>query len=328
MSRRRCIIDQFLQRGSYADWHQIPLARDASTRRYLRLSNGIAQSVILMDADPAKGQDVTAFLRIGAHLAAIGLCPPEILQHDIDTGLLIISDLGPTHIAEWLETRPGDSALLYTAAIGVLGVVADHTPPSGLTVIDATEAGRMLAPLFEHYCTDCPDIAGITGTLQEIWCSVAPDSTTLALRDYHAENLIWRGDRIGTDRIGLLDFQDAVLAPPEYDLVSLLRDARRDTPPALRVTLTRHFCTMTGRDPTQVAAAMACIAVQRNLRIMGIFARLAAQQGKSRYLDLLPRVWNHVTGELRHPDLTRLQTAVLNSIPAPEAHLLQRLRQA
>jgi len=328
LSDRSLAIADFLQQGHFADWHQTPLAGDASSRRYFRLTTASGQSAILMDADPATGQDVTAFLRIGAHLRVIGLCPPEILQQDSGAGLLIISDLGPVHIADWLGARPDDAGTLYTVAVDVLGVVMDHPPPSGLTIIDAEQAGAMLSPLFEHYCADHPDIAGITGALQEVWCEVAPESTTLALRDYHAENLIWRGDRRGTDLIGLLDFQDAVLAPPEYDLVSLLRDARRDTAPVLRRSVTRHYCNMTGRDADQVRAAMACIAVQRNLRIMGIFARLAAQQGKLRYLDLLPRVWGHVTEELQHPDLARLQAVVLKSIPAPEARLLQRLRQS
>ena len=328
MSDRSTAIRRFLAQGSCGGWHQTPLAGDASTRRYLRLQSGTGQSVILMDADPATGQDLTPFLRIAAHLADIGLCPPAILQQDTAAGLLVISDLGPSHIADWLATHPQETATLYTAAVDVLGVVAQHAAPSGLAIIDAAQAGAMLAPLFDHYVDGCPDAAGITGALREVWRQSAPHSATLALRDYHAENLIWRGDRNGTDRIGLLDFQDAVLAPPEYDLVSLLRDARRDTAPALRTQLTQQFCAMTERDKDQVSAAMACIGVQRNLRIMGIFARLAAQQGKSRYLDLLPRVWTHVTEDLQHPALAPLQHLVLKSIPAPEAPVLQRLRHA
>ena len=145
----------------------------------------------------------------------------------------------------------------------------------------------------------------------------APDAKSLALRDYHAENLIWRPERHGLDRVGLLDYQDAVLAPAEYDLVSLLRDARRDVAEPVAIAMTQRFARQSGKDLAAVQAAMACLGVQRNLRIMGIFARQARRDGKTRYLSLMPRVWGHIQRDLQHPALSELARMIATCVRAP-----------
>jgi N-acetylmuramate 1-kinase len=147
--------------------------------------------------------------------------------------------------------------------------------------------------------------------MQEALTRLAPVADVLSLRDYHAENLIWRPDRTGLDRVGLLDFQDAFLAPAEYDLVSLLRDARRDVSDPVREALIADFAAATGREAEGVGAAVAALGVQRNLRILGIFSRLARRDGKARYLGLLPRVLTQLRADLAHDGLTELRSAVL-----------------
>ena len=134
----------------------------------------------------------------------------------------------------------------------------------------------------------------------------------LALRDFHAENLVWRPEREGTDRLGLLDFQDAVLAPPEYDLASLLRDARRDIDDEPARGPPRPLRRAHGaRSEARVAAAAAVLGVQRNLRILGVFARLARERGQAR----LPRPrarasCAHLAADLAHPALRAPARAV------------------
>jgi len=105
----------------------------------------------------------------------------------------------------------------------------------------------------------------------------------------------------GIDRIGVLDFQDAFLAPPEYDLVSLLRDARRDVSAETRTMGTVHFAQSTSQTVSGVQDRCAVLGVQRNLRILGIFARLAQRDGKSGYLKLIPRVRQHILDDLASP---------------------------
>ena len=309
-------LPAFLAASPAAGWTRAPLAGDASGRRYERLTAPDGRSAILMDsrAEPAS---LPSFLRIAAHLRSLGLRAPEILAQG--PGLLLLEDLGPSHFADWLARHPGDTPLLYGAALDILAKLQAAPPPPGLVALSPMRAAGMIAPLWEYYAPDSDPrlTADLAGRLCEALERHAPDAQVLALRDFHAENLVWRPKREGTDRIGLLDFQDAVLAPPEYDLASLLRDARRDTDAELRATMIRRFAELTGRSESRVAAATAVLGLQRNLRILGIFARLARERGKPGYLALLPRVWAHVQGDLAHPAASRLEPFVRALVPPP-----------
>ena len=308
----------FLAASPASGWSRAALAGDASGRRYERLTAPDGRTAILMDAR-AEPASLAPFLRIAAHLRALGLRAPEVLAQG--EGLLLIEDLGPTHMAAWLAEHPGEAPLLYAAALEILARVQSAPPPEGLVALTPTRAAGMIAPLFEHYApgTDPRLAAELTGRLREALEALAPEAHVLALRDYHAENLVWRPEREGTDRLGLLDFQDAVLAPPEYDLASLLRDARRDTDATLRAAMIRRFADLTGRAEAQVGAATAVLGLQRNLRILGIFARVAREKGRPRYLALLPRLWGHIEGDLAHPSLRGLEPVVRAAVPPPQA---------
>lgn len=330
MSERARLVGDILAASPFADWTRSPMSGDASARRYERLTGPQGASAVLMDAAPDNGDEIRRFIAIARHLDATGLRAPEIYLADPDNGILIIGDLGPLQFAQWLDRHPGDDTMLYAAAVDVLGVVQAHAAPGGLTALDPHTAAEMIAPLFQWYA---PAISGtladeVRTALQEALGLHAPDADRLALRDFHAENLIWRSTKAGTDRVGLLDFQDAVLAPAEYDLVSLLRDARRDVPAALRSAMIDRFASVTGREPDACRAAFACLGVQRNLRILGIFARLSLRDGKARYLGLLPRVFAHVIEDLDHPALRQMRPLILRAVPPPDAAHLKRLGAA
>ncbi len=307
-------VAAFLATSPAAGWSRRPLAGDASGRRYERLHAPDGRTAILMDAR-AEPASFAPFLRIGAHLRSLGLRAPEVLAEA--PGLLLLEDLGPTHMAAWLAKHPEEAPLLYAAAVELLARLQTAPPPDGLVALTPTRAAGMIAPLWEYYAPDADPrhAAELTGRLCEALEAHAPDATILSLRDFHAENLVWRPDREGTDRLGLLDFQDAVLAPPEYDLASLLRDARRDTDAEIRTAMLRRFAELTGRSEVRVAAATAMLGLQRNLRILGIFAGLARERGKPGYLALLPRVRAHVDGDLAHPALAPLTPLVRALVP-------------
>ena len=306
----------------------MPLTGDASVRRYARLAGPDGTTAILMDATSDTDAAFAAFQSVAAHLIRIGLAAPRILWSDPGKRLMVIQDLGPLQVAEWLTHHPDDATAVYSAAIDVLIRVQSHPAPDGLTALVPTRAAGMIAPLFDWYLND-PDArltAQITGLLQDALTAHAPRADCLALRDFHAENLIWRGDLHGLDRVGLLDFQDAVLAPPEYDLISLLQDARRDLVPDLQIAMLERYAAAAGRDPEMVRTAAAVLGLQRNLRILGIFARLSRQDGKTRYLDLIPRVWGHVVEDLSHPALTEMRPLILGAVPPPDPVHLNSLR--
>ena len=141
------------------------------------------------------------------------------------------------------------------------------------------------------------------------------------LRDFHSPNLLWLPNRRGAARIGLLDFQDAVMGSPAYDVASLLQDARVDVPEEMEIELlTRYLRARQAADPSfdpeQFAQFYATLAAQRASKILGIFARLEKRDGKPQYLRHMPRVWGYLRRALAHPALAQLQSWYRAHVPA------------
>jgi N-acetylmuramate 1-kinase len=310
-------LADLLAQTRFAQWASTPMSGDASSRRYARLTGSDGETAILMDAAAEPAEALAAFRRIGAALTAMGLAAPRELWANQAARVLVLEDLGPHQFAIWLAAHPEDEIPLYAAAVDILVRLQSCAPPPCLVALDPGHAAAMTGPFFDWYRPETPQSVrtAITASLTDLLARHAGPADRLALRDYHAENLIWRPDRTGTDRVGLLDFQDAVLAPPEYDLVSLLRDARRDVAEATRLRMLDRFAAATGRPLTTVTAAAAVLGIQRNLRILGIFARLARRDGKTRYLGLLPRVLAHVESDLAHPALSPLRDVLAGVLP-------------
>ncbi len=131
------------------------------------------------------------------------------------------------------------------------------------------------------------------------------------LRDFHSPNIIWRADRKGHDRLGVVDFQDALIGPSAYDVASLAMDARVTVPPEIeRTTIDAYVAARRGHngfDESHFAEANAIMAAQRNSKILGIFVRLNERDGKPAYLQHLPRIRNYLERALAHPALTDLR---------------------
>lgn len=321
MSARERQIEAFLDASDWWDWEREALAGDASTRRYERLISG-AQSVILMDAPPGAGATTTQFADLAIWLKDKGLCPPDILAHDPDLGFMVISDLGRDDFAQWLTKRPSDAQRLYRAATDILLHLQTCPVPADLPVMTPATGAMMVDLAGAYYAGHPADdlVTAMEHALERF--ALSPD--TLALRDYHAENLIWRPHFAGLAQVGLLDFQDAFIAPKGYDLMSLLRDARRDVPAALSAEIITYFIDKTGLGP-DFHAQLACLGAQRNLRILGVFARLAKEMRKPKYLKLVPRVWANLQTDLAHPALADLRRTVDKTLPQPTAAVLESL---
>ncbi|SEC54089.1 aminoglycoside phosphotransferase family protein [Rhodobacter sp. 24-YEA-8] len=318
---------EFLARAGWDAARRSHLAGDASARSYERLVMG-DRGAVLMDAPPGCGDDIGDFHRIGAHLAGLGLSPPVTLAMDEALGLMLIEDLGDGVYARLLEAGAAPEMPLYTAAVDVLIRLQGAAPPASLPDLSAADwaASAALAPEFYAFAAlgTRPDAAPFLKALEAAIRAHADGPRVLILRDYHAENLLWLPDRQGAARVGMLDFQLGQLGQPEYDLVSLLQDARRDVSPGVEAAMIAHFAQETGRG--DITAAYAVLGALRALRIIGIFARLTMVAGKDRYLAFLPRVWGQLMRNLAHPALKDLRGEVLNILPDPTPAIIERIR--
>jgi aminoglycoside/choline kinase family phosphotransferase len=145
---------------------------------------------------------------------------------------------------------------------------------------------------------------------------------TWVMRDFHSPNIIWLAERTGILRVGIIDFQDTVLGPAAYDLVSLLQDARIDVPEQLELALlTRYIKTRraadSGFDPASFAELYAIMSAQRNTRLLGTFARLNRRDGKPQYLRHQPRIWTYLGRSMAHPVLATFRKWYAANVPPP-----------
>lgn len=312
----------FLAGTRWRDAQMTALSGDASFRRYFRLAGGPSPA-LLMDAPPPR-EDVAPFVRVGRHLRALGFSAPEIHAEDPAQGFLVIEDFGDATFTRRLA-EGADEAALYTLATDTL--IALHRHPdaaaAGVPPYDAAALQReadLLIDWFLPAVTGAPAPAAAAEEYRAAWRALYPladaAAPTLVLRDYHVDNLMELPGREGTAACGLLDFQDALTGSPAYDLVSLVADARRDIRPALRAAMIeRYLAAFPALGRADFLAAAAMLSAQRNCKIIGIFTRLMARDGKPAYLRHIPRVWRLLEADLAHPALAPVRRWLDAAIP-------------
>jgi hypothetical protein len=283
----------------------LPLAGDASFRRYFRVVHG-DRTAVLMDAPPAH-EDVRPFVAVAEWLSSVGLTAPEILARDLEQGLLLLGDFGDWRLREYLESDPSSERRLYELATDVLIHLHRHPPMAGLPVHGLDQWLEELKLFTQWYCPAVGltvDEDGYQAAWKKVLEPVAKDGLgpVTVLRDYHAENLMLVEGREGVGRFGLLDFQDALAGHPAYDLASVLEDARRDVPPPIeRAMIDRYVAAMGNGEAFEHAYWV--LAAQRNTRILGVFTRLWKRDNKPHYRQFQPRMWGLLERDLARPEL-------------------------
>jgi tRNA threonylcarbamoyl adenosine modification protein YjeE len=347
-------LREFLEEARYLDATRQRMAGDASTRSYARLIRG-DDVFILMNApkrpDGAPvydgksysaavhlAEDVRPFVAIANGLRAQGISAPAIHHADLDAGFLITEDFGTVPVTE--GEPPAPIVERYQAATDMLAMLHGKTLPETLPLlphvdyaIPVFDTNALLVEIGlmpEWYLPDrdaplADDARTEFVTMwRELLAKPAAAPKTWVLRDFHSPNIIWLGDREGINKVGVIDFQDTVLGPAAYDLVSLLQDARIDVPEQLELTmLTRYIKARRAADPAFDAAAFAelyaIMSAQRNTRLLGTFARLNRRDGKPHYLKHQPRIWTYLNRSLAHPTLTPFQQWYAAHVPPPRA---------
>ncbi len=353
---RLSALRQFLDAAGYAEATRRRMAGDASIRSYARLM--LDDDVVILMNSPRRpdgpaiydgksysaavhlAEDVKPFVAIANGLRKHGFSAPAIHHEDLDAGFLITEDFGYAGFVEGDPPQPIPDR--YEAATDLLAALHRNALPDILPLgphvsypIPAFETDALLIELglmLEWYLPDrgvAPSddlrdgfIAMWREMLQKATAADRTWSRTWVLRDFHSPNLIWLGERSSIARVGLIDFQDTVLGPAAYDVVSLLQDARIDVPEALELALlTRYIKARRDADatfdPAGFAALYALMSVQRNTRLLGTFARLNRRDGKPHYLRHQPRIWTYLNRSLAHPALAMVQAWYAANVPPP-----------
>lgn len=269
-------------------------------------------------------EDVRPFVAVASALRAAGLSAPEIYAADLDNGFLVLEDFGDRVFGR--EMVSGTSqAELWRAGVDTLIAISTLTVPDAIPLADGSvhrvpEQGHDVLAVEVDLLPQWywPAVHGgpipqdahdeFTRLWGDVFARLADEPRGWVLRDYHSPNLVWLPDRDGPRRAGLLDFQDALAGSLAYDLVSLLEDARVDVPAPLGDALLAHYldvrsATQPSFDADAFRFAYAALGIQRNTKILGIFARLAMRDGKPSYLRHIPRLWGYLARGLAHLDL-------------------------
>jgi len=296
---------KFLASCGWAGAEILPLAGDASFRRYFRVRHG-DRTAVLMDAPPPH-EDPRPFITVAEWLLGHGLSAPEILARDLEKGLLLLSDFGSARLREHLDEDPARECELYELATDVLVHLHQHEPLESLPVHGLEQWLEELKLFTDWYCPAVGltvDVDAYRAAWTRVLDPVSHDGLgpVTVLRDYHAENVMLVEGREGIAHFGLLDFQDALAGHPAYDLASVLEDARRDVSPSIeRAMIDRYVAAMGNGE--KVERAYWALAAQRNTRILGVFTRLWKRDNKPHYKQFQPRMWGLLERDLAQPGL-------------------------
>jgi tRNA threonylcarbamoyl adenosine modification protein YjeE len=345
-------IRHFLKREGMADAPRTHLQGDASTRAYERIIHQDRKLILMNaprrpDGPPVRGgqpynaiahlaEDVTPFVAMARALRDRGLSAPQVYATDLEEGLLLLEDLGSETVVEGHPPAPIEER--YAAAADVLVEIHRQQVASVLPVASGIEhplppydieaflieAELLLDWYIPHRGATISNAARseFTALWREALAYAETFPPTWVLRDYHSPNLMWLPDRLGVARVGLLDFQDAVMGPAAYDLVSLLQDARVDVPDAMEIALLGRYVkgrldTHSDFETTAFVQLYVTLGTQRATKILGIFARLDRRDGKPQYLRHMPRIWRYLRRSLMHPAMNDLKAWYDAHVPQP-----------
>lgn len=305
------------------------VAGDASFRRYFRVFEG-EERYIAMDAPPAH-EDLKPFLTMAWTLRDCGVNVPEVLEVDQERGYLLLSDLGDRLYLNELDTNTVER--LYGDALDALELIQTRGPRDE-SVLPPYDQARLRAEmaLFSDWllgrhlglAMDAGEQAAIDSAMDVLVENALDQPRVCVHRDYHSRNLMV----VEENSPGVLDFQDAVVGPITYDLVSLLRDCYIAWPRgrvedwALEYRSRDRVAELTGDvDDEQWLRWFDLMGIQRHLKASGIFARLCHRDGKPGYLRDIPRTLRYVAeAGAAYPEMETLVTLVEERVlPALES---------
>jgi N-acetylmuramate 1-kinase len=334
-------VESLLELAGWSEAKRTRMFGDASTRAYERLTDAQGRTAILMIAPPrAPGPplrfgrsyaeiarlstDIRAFLAVAEGLRSLGYSAPRVYAHIVADGLALVEDFGSETIVDANGANPSRyaEAAALLADLHMRALPRDllfegevHTLPVydlDAMLIEVELALDWYTPAIARGAPSSGARMQFLGLWREILSPPLAGPLTWTLRDYHSPNIHWLAERNGLARLGLIDFQDALLGPPAYDVASLLQDARQPVPGDVEARLLALYGRRRGQaDPSfdfeTFVAHYAVMGAQRATKILGLFMRLDRRDGKPQYLKLLPRIEQTLARNLAHPTLEPLR---------------------
>lgn len=305
-------IEQFLKNHDLADAKFEKIAGDASFRSYYRVFQYNKSDLILMDAPPDL-EDIKPFIKIDKILRDNGFLAPEIFAIDEEKGFLLLQDFGKLSYNKALKDPKSlnfiqNESKLYKKASDVLINLHKIQIEADLPLYDEELLMKEVMLFIDWYLphiannpANSHQIAEFQKSFQKLFNKLSQDKI-LVLRDYHADNLF-----VVDEEVGLIDFQDGVLGSCAYDLVSLLEDARRDVSKPVVDEVIAYYLEKSNCDKEQFLLDYEILSLQRNVKIVGIFSRLAIRDGKEEYLKFLPKMFAYIKTRLSGGNFTEIR---------------------
>jgi aminoglycoside/choline kinase family phosphotransferase len=284
------------------------IAGDASFRSYYRVFFQ-EKTFILMFAPPFH-EDVAPFIKIDEILVNNGFRAPKILAKNIDLGFILLEDFGDETYSKALQKNIADEYFLYEKACDAL-IEIQKISLKNIDILHYNHATLFREVMlfidwylpWKNHKISLQQIQDYKFYWIELFDKLSKKNQALVLRDYHADNLMVLNGKNGFDGVGLLDFQDALFGSSAYDLLSLLEDARRDVDEKNKQKLFDYFISKANYNREDFLTDYEIISLQRNIKILGIFARLSLRDGKNQYINFMPRVKNFVEQRLEKINL-------------------------
>jgi len=352
-AERIALVRGFIDEAGFGEAQRRRMQGDASTRIFERLTWSNRTAVLMNaprrpDGPPVRdgkpysaiahlAEDILPYIALAAGLRRIDLSAPEILHADLDHGLILMEDLGDERIVS--GDPPAPVEVRYATAVDLLASLHARNLSNRLPVTSALDyrlprydIGAFLIEaelLLDWYLVHAGAPVGeaARAAFVTLWRNALEPTmeapATWVLRDYHSPNLLWLPQREGIARIGLVDFQDALIGPAAYDVASLLQDARVDIPENMEMNLLGRYVRARlsqdrSFDTGGFTLLYATLAAQRATKILGIFARLQRRDGKPQYLRHMPRLWGYLQRSLAHPALAALKGWCAANVPSPD----------
>ena len=331
MNIRNTIISDFLVSSGWANSQRNALEADASSRKYERLRSESNHALLMIC--PPEGENIHEFIKVTDYLLEKKYSVPNIFSKDPKKGLLIIEDFGDTTFRKVAGKTVGDG-VLYSSALQVL--IKMHSNQSrdwsrlNLPAYNTDLLLKELSIFCEWFLPNfltTKTLKSASADFKKIWMRLISEhlvlEPTLVLRDFHADNLFWLPKRKGEQKCGLIDYQDAVIGSPAYDLMSLLEDARRDIPIDLYNKIKNDYISaFPSLDITKFNKEFTLLSAQRHCKVLGIFSRLCQRDNKNKYLEHMPRVWQLLEKSCKSAFLSPLEAWLNEFIPFEKRYKL------